>query len=109
MEDPSELPREPRQSAPAENKSSDNIVFIGSKPLVRYVNSVLTLFKKKNAFQVIIKSRGKFISKAVDVTEVSKRQLSEEIKLAGIEIATESFEKEGKKTSVSTMDITLSR
>lgn len=88
--------------------SSDNVVFVGSKPLVNYIRSVSTLFIKKNAPEIIIRARGKFISKAVDIAEVARRQMKE-ISLSGIKIATESFEKEGKKTFVSTMDISLKK
>lgn len=86
----------------------DNIVFIGSKPLVNYIRGVITQFNKWNAPEVVIKSRGKFISKAVDVAEVARRSLEDKsIKIKGIKIASESFEAEGKKTNISTMEITL--
>ncbi len=90
-------------------KSDDaNIVFIGSKPLVNYVKSVIMQFNKRNASEVIIKSRGKFISKAVDAAEVSKRALDKRgIKVKNIHISSDSFEKEGKTTNISTMDIVL--
>ena len=55
-------------------------------------------FNKKDIREVIIKSRGRFISKAVDAAEISKRMLEKQaIKIKGISIASESFEKEGKK------------
>lgn len=86
-----------------------NIVFIGTKPLINYVKSIMMQFNKNNVREVIIKSRGKFISKAVDAAEISKRMLEKQaVKIKGISIASESFEKEGKKTNVSTMDIILS-
>lgn len=87
----------------------ENIVFIGSKPLINYIKSIMMQFNKKNTQEVIIKSRGKFISKAVDAAEISKRMLEKQaVKIKGISIASESFEKEGKRTNVSTMDIVLS-
>lgn len=88
--------------------SGENVVFIGSKPLVNYVRSVMLQFNKRNASEVIIKSRGKFISKAVDVAEVSKRSLEKNgVKTKGIKISSETFEKEGKTTNISAMDIVL--
>lgn len=93
-----------------ENGKDDNAVFIGNKPLVNYIRGVITQFTKKNAQEVVIKSRGKFISKAVDVAEVSKRSLEEQnIKIKSIDISSESFEAEGKKTNISTMDIVLGK
>lgn len=91
-------------------EKNDNVIFIGSKPLVNYIRGVMTQFQKKNASEVIIKSRGKFISKAVDVAEVTRRTLTEEgVKITSIEIASESFEADGKKTNISTMEIVLSK
>ena len=89
--------------------TDENIVFIGSKPLINYIKSIMIQFNKKDIREVIIKSRGRFISKAVDAAEISKRMLEKQaIKIKGISIASESFEKEGKKINVSTMDIVLS-
>ena len=89
---------------------NENVIFVGSKPLVNYIRGVVIQFRNKNASEVIIKSRGKFISKAVDIAEVAKRNLAEHgISVKKINIASESFETEGKKTNVSTMDIVLGK
>lgn len=93
-----------------ERKENDNIIFIGSKPLVNYIRGVITQFIRWEAPEVVIKSRGKFISKAVDVAEVAKRSLEEKsVYIKDINIASESFESEGKKTNISTMDIILAK
>jgi DNA-binding protein len=93
-------------------REDTNIIFIGEKPFMNYVTAVVTQFKTKNQKEVIVKARGKFISRAVDVAEVSaKKFLKEEnIKVKDIKINSEEFEnKEGKKVSVSTIDITLEK
>ncbi len=93
-----------------EHKIKDNTIFIGSKPLVNYIRGVITQFTKWEAPEVVIKSRGKFISKAVDVAEVAKRSLEEhKIRIKEVNIASESFEANGKKTNISTMDIVLAK
>jgi len=90
--------------------SSNNIIFVGGKPLVNYVRGVITQFTRWDAGEVVIKSRGKFISKAVDIAEIAKRSLEDKkIGIKGVSIASESFEKDGKKTNVSTMDIILAK
>ncbi len=91
----------------AEGKSNDNVVFVGGKPLVNYIKGVSIQFKN-NAPEVIIKSRGKFISKAVDVAEVAKRSI-EGVFVKSIQIGSESFESEGKKTNISIMEIVLAK
>ena len=88
-------------------KSNDNTIFIGSKPLVNYIRGVIIQFTKRDAPEVVIKSRGKFISKAVDVAEVARRSLENAVKIKEVKIGSESFESEGKRTNISTMDITL--
>jgi archaea-specific DNA-binding protein len=91
-------------------KSGDNIIFVGNKPLVNYVRGVIVQFKRFEAKEVIIRSRGKFISKAVDVAEIAKRSLVEiNVKIKDISISSEAFEIEGRKTNISTMDIVLTK
>ena len=93
-------------------KTKDNIVFIGGKPFMNYVTGVIMQFTTNSAQEVTIKSRGKFISKAVDVSEVvSKRFLKDQnISVKEIKIDSEEFEnKEGKKVNVSIMEIILTK
>lgn len=89
----------------------DNSIFIGGKPFMNYVTSVVVQFTSKNETEVIVKARGKFISRAVDIAEVSvKRFLKDQIELKDIVIDSEEFEnKEGKNVRVSTIEITLKR
>lgn len=91
--------------------AEDNSIFISSKPFMNYVTGVVMQFTTKNAGNVIIKARGKFISRAVDVAEVAvKRFLKDQIDLKGISIDSEEFEnKEGRHVRVSTIEITLTK
>ncbi len=93
-------------------KKDENVVFIGSKPFMNYVTGVVMQFTKKGSNEVIVKARGKFISRAVDVAEVTtKRFLNDQgVKVKDIKIDSEEFEnKEGKKVNVSTIEITLGK
>lgn len=95
-----------------QKKSDENIVFIGSKPFMNYVTAVVMQFTSKNAREIIVRARGKFISRAVDVAEVTtKRFLKDQnISVKDIKIDSEEFEnQEGRKVNVSTIDITLAR
>ena len=91
--------------------TADNSIFIGSKPFMNYVTSVVMQFTTKNASEVIVKARGKFISRAIDVTEVaSKRFLKDQVNVKDIKIDSEEFQnKEGKEVRVSTIEIILQR
>jgi len=93
------------------SKSEENSIFIGSKPFMNYVTGVIMQFNN-GAKEVTVKSRGKFISKAVDVAEVSRRKfLSEQnVSIKNVSIASEEFEnKEGKPVNVSVMEIILTK
>ena len=90
---------------------NDNCVFIGGKPFMNYITGVVMQFTTKNADDVIIKARGKFISRAVDVAEVAaKRFLENTIAVKDIKIDSEGFKNnEGRDIRVSTIEITLSK
>lgn len=91
--------------------SEDNSVFIGEKPFMNYVTAVVMQFTTKGATEVIVKARGKFISRAVDISEVSmKRFMENSICVKDIKIDSEEFEnKEGRQVRVSNIEITLGR
>jgi len=109
-EDASTQPALSKQVGKEARKENDNVIFVGNKPLVNYIRGVITQFNRREASEVVIKSRGKFISKAVDIAEISKRSLVEKgIKVKDISIASDSFDADGKQTNISTMDIVLSR
>jgi len=88
-----------------------NNIFIGGKPFMNYVTGVVMQFTTKNANEVIVKARGKFISRAVDVSEVaSKRFLDSTVGVRDIKIDSEEFKNtEGKDIRVSTIEITLGK
>ncbi len=92
-----------------EDNTKDNSIFIGNKPFMNYVTGVVMQFTTKGADEVIIKSRGKFISRGVDVAEVAaKRFLDDAVGVKDIKINSEEFQnKEGKQVRVSTMEIML--
>ncbi len=89
----------------------DNNIFIGGKPFMNYVTGVVMQFTTKNADEVIIKARGRFISRAVDVSEVaSKRFLDGAVGVKDIKIDSEGFKSnEGRDVRVSTIEITLGK
>lgn len=89
----------------------DNAVFIGNKPFMNYVTSVVMQFTSRNVPEVVIKARGKFISRAVDVAEVvAKRFLQNQIVVSSVRIDSEAFKNsEGKDVRVSIVEILMRR
>ena len=68
-------------------------------------------FTTQGSSEVIIKARGKFISRAVDIVEVAtKRFLEGAVKVADIRIDSECFKNnEGKDVRVSSIEIEMER
>jgi len=93
-----------------ESRDDDNTVFIGTKPFMNYVTSVVMQFTSKEKNEVIVKARGKHINKAIDIVEaVRKRFLKDKnIEIKNTKIDSEELEnKLGKKTNVSMIEITI--
>jgi DNA-binding protein len=86
-----------------------NIVFIGKKPILTYLNATLTLLA--NEPTVIIKARGRSMVTAVDVSQmIVKRMSAMGYKVTGVRIFSERLEsKDGKERNVSTMEIDVSK
>ncbi len=100
------------EKKPERKGKDENVVYISGKPFMNYVTGVVMQFTTKNLKEVVIKARGKFISRAVDVAEVVKKKFLKEqnLKIKDIKIDSEEFtNKEGRKVNVSTIEITLTK
>jgi len=86
-----------------------NIVLIGKKPVMNYVVACLT-FLNAGAKNLIVKARGRAISRAVDTVELLRRTFAKDLKIKSINIGTEEIERaEGQKANVSTIEISLEK
>ena len=91
---------------------SDDIIFIGAKPFMNYVTAVVMMVTIKKLKEIKIIARGKVISKAVDVVEVTRNNFlkgEHEVDIKDIKIASEKFERkeDNKPINVSTIEIIL--
>jgi DNA-binding protein len=103
-EKPAKPPRTPRTT-----QSNENIVLIGKKPVMNYVVACLTFFNSGSK-KVVVKARGRAISRAVDTVELLRRAFLKDVQLQGINISTEEVTRgEGQKANVSAVEITLTR
>ncbi len=94
------------------NDENDKTIFVGSKPLMNYVTGVVMQFTTLNRPEVIVKARGKFITKAVDISQVAVKKLltGENVTVDKTEIGSEEFtNKEGRLVRVSTIEIYLGK
>jgi DNA-binding protein len=87
--------------------SEENVVYIGNKPVMNYVLAVVTQMNG-GIPEVILKARGRAISRAVDVAEIVRNRFITDVDLGGIEISTEEImSNEGNNTNVSAIEIQL--
>jgi DNA-binding protein len=88
---------------------SSNVVLVGKKPVMNYVLATLTLLNQ-GVDEVVIKARGRAISKAVDTVEIVRsrflpdRILVKDIKVGSQVVTTQN----GRQTRVSTIEIVIS-
>jgi len=88
--------------------AEDDVVFVGNKPVMNYVLAVVTQFNN-GAEDVRIMARGRTISRAVDVAEVSRSRFLSDVTVKGISITTEVLNTERGETNVSAIEITLGK
>ena len=90
-------------------KGNENVVFVGKKGTMSYVLAVVTQMNQ-GANEVMVKARGKAISRAVDVAEIVKNKFITEAKINDIKIATEEIStEEGNPLKVSAIEIKLAK
>ena len=86
----------------------ENTIFIGNKPVMNYVLAVVTQFNDNDS--VILRARGKAISRAVDTAEIVRNSFVQDAEVADIQISTEEVENyNNEKTNVSIIQIKLEK
>lgn len=111
-----EEPKAEKASKKAEKKTEtaktgrdESVVFVGSKPLMSYITACVTQLNR-NPEELVIKARGRAISRAVDVAEVLRNRFMPDLVVRKIDISTEQVKTaEGNVANVSAMEITLVR
>jgi DNA-binding protein len=87
--------------------SQDNIIYIGRKPAMSYVMATLATFNKNET--VHLKARGRAITTAVDVAEITRNRYMTEMEHPVITIGTEQVEDDRGTRNVSTMTIVMNK
>ena len=106
---------EPKAEAkPAESKQKykpENTIFVGNKPAMTYVLAIMTCFNENKAKEVQICARGRAISTAVDVAELTRNRFMSDLKVKSIITSTEQVVRRegGGVANVSAIEITLAK
>jgi len=89
---------------------TESTIFVGNKPVMNYVLACLTLFQNGTT-EVILKARGRAISRAVDTAQVIANRYVPDVSVKKIDIDTEQVRnaESGEMTNVSSMAIHLSK
>jgi DNA-binding protein len=88
--------------------AEDNVVYIGNKPVMNYVLAVVTQFNN-GANEVVIKARGRAISRAVDVAEIIRNRFLTNLKVKDMKISTETLQSGEERANVSAIEIFIGK
>ncbi len=87
------------------SEKPENVVYIGSKPILAYVTAIMTAFSRNP--EVVVKARGRSISTAVDAAEVTRTRFLSEL-TSEVTIGTEEMKGEDERPrNVSTIEIIM--
>jgi DNA-binding protein len=96
-----------RTKMAAQGPTPSNVILVGKKPVMNYVMAVLALLNQ-GVDEVIIKARGRAISKAVDAVEIIRNKLlAEKVEVKDIKIGSQVVQGQDRTSRVSTIEITL--
>jgi DNA-binding protein len=88
--------------------SEEAIIYIESKPPMRYVTAMITAYNQQGVDRIIIKARGRSISRAVDVAEITRNRFITGLETPAIAIETEQLPgMDGGTRGVSTIAISF--
>jgi len=83
-------------------------VYVGKKPLVRYVMTIIGLMGRENVQRCVVLARGALISRAVDIcNRVTKH--CPYIQIGSVKIGSQKVESDGKERLVSEIAIELQK
>ena len=103
---------EPKKTVKKPMGKKPDVIFIGNKPPMSYVMAVMTAVSSGAIAEITLKARGKAITTAVDVAEITTNRFMKDLKVTAIGIGTEEMpprEGDNRARMVSTMEIKLTK
>jgi len=89
--------------------SDANVVYVGNKPVMNYVLACVTQLNQ-GVNEVVVKARGRAISRAVDVAEILRNRFMPNVNIKDIKISTEQINTaEGGTANVSAIEIAIAK
>jgi DNA-binding protein len=103
---------EPKKTTDRAPRKRPDVVFIGNKPPMSYVMAVMTALSSGAITEVTLKARGRAITTAVDVAEITSNRFIKDLTVTSVGIGTEEMparEGENRSRSVSIIEIKLAK
>ncbi len=100
------MEQEKKEVKKVNKEENKDVVFIGDKNFMNYIQAVE--YQLRDFIKVTIRARGKYTSKAIDVSQVMRSRYN--CKIGGVKLSSEGFKnKEGRDVKVSAIDIEITR
>ena len=109
---PKVVVEEPKKTAKKPLEKKPDVVFIGNKPPMSYVMAVMTALSSGAITEITLKARGRAITTAVDVAEITSNRFIKDLTVKSIGIGTEEMpprEGDNRARSVSIIEIKLAK
>jgi DNA-binding protein len=103
---------EPKKTTKKHAEKRPDVVFIGNKPPMSYVMAVMTAMSSGDINEITLKARGRAITTAVDVSEITCNRFMKDLAVTSVGIGTEVMparEGENRSRSVSIIEIKLAK
>lgn len=103
---------EPKKAAKKRVEKERDVVFIGNKPPMNYVTAVMTALSSGDITEVTLKARGRAITTAVDVAEITCNRFMKDLAVSSVGIGTEVMparEGDNRSRNVSIIEIKLAK
>jgi DNA-binding protein len=109
---PKTVAEEPKKTTKKTVEKQADVVFIGNKPPMSYVMAVMTALSSGAITEITLKARGKAITTAVDVAEITSNRFIKDLTVTSIGIGTEEMparEGDSRSRNVSIIEIKLAK
>jgi DNA-binding protein len=108
---PETVAEEPKTLKKRVEKKPD-VVFVGNKPPMSYVMAVMTALSSGAITEITLKARGRAITTAVDVAEITSNRFIKDLTVTSVGIGTEEMparEGDNRSRNVSIIEIKLAK
>ena len=109
---PKTVAEEPKKTTKNSIEKEPDVVFIGNKPPMSYVTAVMTAVSSGDVTEITLKARGRAITTAVDVAEITCNRFMKDLAVTAVGIGTEEMparEGDNRSRNVSIIEIKLAK